>query len=62
MVHVHDMLAALSPDERELLHIVFVLGMSYHDASVVLGIPVGTAKSRIFRIRHQLQGKEASSE
>ncbi len=41
------LLAELSPDRREIVTLRFVLGLSVADAAEALGIPAGTAKSRL---------------
>jgi RNA polymerase sigma-70 factor (ECF subfamily) len=45
----------LSPEHREALVMVAVEGMSYEQVSELSGVPVGTAKCRVFRARRQLQ-------
>ena len=59
--HAHlefqDMQAALQRlpmDQREALLLVAAEGMSYEDTAVVLGVAVGTVKSRVSRARAQL--------
>jgi RNA polymerase sigma-70 factor (ECF subfamily) len=47
-------LATLSPKLREAVLLVEVAGFTYRDAAEVLGIPTGTAKSRVFQARDQL--------
>jgi RNA polymerase sigma-70 factor (ECF subfamily) len=47
-------LQALSSDHRETFLLVEVLGLSYQETSDVLGIAVGTVKSRMFRARQAL--------
>ncbi len=47
-------LRRLQPDQRELLHLVFVQGLSYEEAGKLMDIPVGTVKSRMFTLRRQL--------
>lgn len=47
---------ALPPEDREALGAVSVFGLSYQEAAVALGIPVGTVKSRVFRARRTLAG------
>lgn len=44
----------LSPEHRDIVTLVGVSGHSYEDASKIIGIPVGTAKSRLSRARLQL--------
>jgi RNA polymerase sigma-70 factor (ECF subfamily) len=47
-------LASLPVDLRETLLLVEVLGLRYADTATVLGVPLGTVKSRIFAARSQL--------
>jgi len=48
-------MAGLSPEHREALVMVAVEGMSYEQLAELSGVPVGTAKCRVFRARRQLQ-------
>ena len=45
----------LPSDQREALVMVVVHGMSYEDLAESTGCAVGTAKSRVFRARRQLE-------
>lgn len=45
----------LPPLQRDVLIAVCFQGLSYEQASVALGIPVGTIRSRLFRARSALQ-------
>jgi RNA polymerase sigma-70 factor (ECF subfamily) len=45
----------LPVDQREALFMVVLQGMSYEDVAAATGCAVGTAKSRVFRARRQLQ-------
>lgn len=45
----------LPTDQREALVMVVVHGMSYEDLAAATGCAVGTAKSRVFRARRQLE-------
>ena len=45
----------LPPDQREALLMVVVHGMSYEALAEATGCAVGTAKSRVFRARRQLE-------
>jgi len=45
----------LPVDQREALFMVVLQGMSYEDVAGSTGCAVGTAKSRVFRARRQLQ-------
>jgi RNA polymerase sigma-70 factor (ECF subfamily) len=47
-------LATLSPKRREVLLLVEVLGFTYREAAGVLGVPVGTVKSRVFEARRDM--------
>jgi RNA polymerase sigma factor (sigma-70 family) len=48
-------LAELPDEWRELLLLLGGAGLSYHEAALALGIPVGTVRSRYFRARRQLR-------
>lgn len=54
LVEVRDALAALSLELREPIVLIDMLGESYRDAAIVLGVPEGTVKSRVHRGRLQL--------
>jgi RNA polymerase sigma-70 factor (ECF subfamily) len=45
----------LPVDQREALFMVVLQGMSYEEVAGATGCAVGTAKSRVFRARRQLQ-------
>ena len=47
-------LAAISHEHREAFLLVEVFGLNYQEASDVLGVAVGTIKSRMFRARKAL--------
>ncbi|MBO0712136.1 MAG: sigma-70 family RNA polymerase sigma factor [Acetobacteraceae bacterium] len=48
-------MARLPVDQREALVMVVVHGMSYEHLAAATGCAVGTAKSRVFRARRQLE-------
>lgn len=48
-------LTRLPGDQREALFMVVLQGLSYEEVSQATGCAVGTAKSRVFRARRQLQ-------
>ncbi|PYD73705.1 sigma-70 family RNA polymerase sigma factor [Novacetimonas hansenii] len=56
----------LPADQREALVMVVMQGMSYEELAEASGCAVGTAKSRVFRARRQLEtwleGEEQSTE
>lgn len=52
---VRAAVAALGPDQREVVTLVDLEGMSYREVGEVLDIPVGTVQSRLFRARQQLE-------
>jgi RNA polymerase sigma-70 factor, ECF subfamily len=49
----------LNPKLRETLFLAFFLGLTYREVAVELGIPEGTAKSRIREALHQLRSELA---
>lgn len=55
MKELHHHLARLPADQRLLLIMISVQGVSYDDASAQLGVPVGTLKARVSRTRAQLR-------
>jgi RNA polymerase sigma-70 factor (ECF subfamily) len=44
---VRDAVRLLPPDQREVVELAYFSGLSYRDAALALGIPEGTAKSRV---------------
>lgn len=49
-----DALAAMTPDDRELLRLVAWDGLTTRQLAAVLGCPDGTARSRLHRARRRL--------
>jgi RNA polymerase sigma-70 factor (ECF subfamily) len=57
-VDLEGALAAAGPagsEQRELVRLVFVEDRSIADVAAQLGIPSGTVKSRVFKVRQLLQ-------
>jgi RNA polymerase sigma-70 factor (ECF subfamily) len=52
---ISEALAALPPHYRVAVVLVDVEGQPYEEAAAVLGVPVGTVRSRLFRGRRLLQ-------
>jgi RNA polymerase sigma-70 factor (ECF subfamily) len=52
---VLDAVADLAPDDRDLLTLVSWERMPHAEVAEVLSIPVGTVRSRLHRIRRQLE-------
>jgi RNA polymerase sigma-70 factor (ECF subfamily) len=52
---VSDALAALPPRFRDVVSLVDLEGLTYGEAAVILGIPVGTAVSRLHRARTRMR-------
>ncbi len=50
-----DALAQLNPDHRNVLWLREVEGYSYDELATILGLPVGTVKSRLSAAREQLR-------
>ncbi len=58
---VETAFASLGDDQRAVIALVDVDGLSYQEAADVLGIPVGTVMSRLHRGRKKLRRKLAAS-
>ena len=52
---LEDALARLEPDDRGLLWLREVEGYSHDEFAEIVGIPLGTVKSRLFAAREQLR-------
>ncbi|MCI8387424.1 MAG: RNA polymerase sigma factor [Clostridiales bacterium] len=50
-----DAIKRLNESERELVHLIFDAGLSYTEISEVIGVPVGTIKSRMSAIKSKLK-------
>jgi RNA polymerase sigma-70 factor (ECF subfamily) len=50
-----DLLDALDPDRRDAFVLTQLVGLSYDEAAVVAGCPIGTIRSRVARARADLQ-------
>ena len=48
-------MARLPDEQREVVALVLVEGMSYREASALIGVPMGTVTSRLARARAALQ-------
>ena len=53
--HIQRDVANLPVDQRAVLHLVVVEGLSYREAADALGIPTGTVMSRLARARRRLR-------
>lgn len=51
---IWDVVRGIDPDRREAFVLTQVAGLSYDEAAVVLGCPVGTVRSRVARARGDL--------
>lgn len=52
---VQDAVARLPVEQREVIGLVLVEGLSYKEAADIIGVPVGTITSRLARGRDSLQ-------
>ena len=55
LVELDQALARLSAEHREVLLLVGLEGMHYESVSQILGVPVGTVRSRLSRGRERLR-------
>ncbi|HUE71112.1 MAG TPA: RNA polymerase sigma factor [Pirellulaceae bacterium] len=51
---LHSAMQALPAEQRELVALVWIEGLSYREAAALLNIPIGTLTSRLFRARKAL--------
>ena len=58
LVELMQAFRALPEEQRAALHLVAVEGLSYQEAALALGIPVGTLMSRLGRARAALRAAE----
>jgi len=56
-VEIDQALAGLSPDHRLAAILYFGEELSLNEIAAVTGVPVGTAKSRIFKARQHLKSR-----
>jgi RNA polymerase sigma-70 factor (ECF subfamily) len=54
---INDALASLLEEHKAVLVLIDLLELKYVEAARVLGIPVGTVKSRLARARLQMRGR-----
>lgn len=52
---IAEAIAALEPDQRDVVRLVDVEDLRYEEAAELLGIPIGTVRSRLYRARRVLQ-------
>lgn len=55
ILSVQDAMARLPDEQREVISLVLVEGLSYKEAAEIVGVPVGTVTSRLARGRDSLQ-------
>lgn len=56
VMDVDKAFARLAPAHKEVFLLIAVEGLDYEEAAHVLGVPVGTVKSRLSRARNDLRG------
>ena len=52
---LQNALATLSPDHREIIHLICVEELKYEEVAAILDLPKGTVMSRLYRAREQLR-------
>lgn len=62
---LEDALHGLPYEQREVIVLVSIQGLTYEEAAEIVGIPLGTVRSRLSRgreaLRHALDGKGAAA-
>jgi len=61
LTQVQNAFFALPDEQRAVLHLVAIEGLSYREAADSLGIPIGTVISRLSRARSALREMEEAS-
>jgi RNA polymerase sigma-70 factor (ECF subfamily) len=61
VITVKQALRRLPPAARDIIALVDLVGFSYAEAAVILGVPVGTVMSRLSRARQRLLSAMADS-
>jgi len=54
-IEIEAAMQRLPPDQRAAIVLTAVEGLSYDEAAEVMGVPIGTLRSRLFRAREQLR-------
>jgi RNA polymerase sigma-70 factor, ECF subfamily len=52
---ITEALDRLSPRLRQVVELVDIDGLTYHEAATLLAVPVGTVMSRLHRARHRMR-------
>jgi RNA polymerase sigma-70 factor, ECF subfamily len=55
LLEVRDAFLRLSEEHREVLLLVAIEGLQYEEAAAILGVPLGTVRSRLSRARQALR-------
>jgi RNA polymerase sigma-70 factor (ECF subfamily) len=55
LLEVRDAFLRLSAEHREVLLLVAIEGLQYEEAAAILGVPLGTVRSRLSRARQALR-------
>ncbi|MFN2488559.1 MAG: RNA polymerase sigma factor [Actinomycetota bacterium] len=55
-IEIREALAGLPPELREPVVLIDMFGVSYAEVATILGVPLGTVKSRVHRARALLAG------
>lgn len=60
--HTDGLLAMIDSDRREAFVLTQVLGLSYEETAMIIGVPIGTVRSRVARARTDLRAAVAQAE
>ncbi len=62
VMELQSAITQLNVEQREVLFLISLEGLDYEAASNVIGIPIGTVRSRLSRARHELRTTIAKGE
>ena len=60
-LNIKNAVDKLKKEDKELIYLIFTLGLNYQETAVIVNIPEGTIKSRMFKIRKLIKNNLGGS-